>query len=313
MFGATLTYRTGNIHLGQPAWPEDTLLCPETHTSVEPSHFWFAQDVVRSMGANPAAIADLRWVLARETSLYSAQRLTNPEILKYAANLVAQGRLKALGCNVAPPAEAAIAAATLSLKRSQFHFGLEVGGGSCPHRLSHRVHQFVDAGAATDFLMTLFQEPETAQQLREMAASPGEQLPLTDDKVRERLAGLIVAGQLLVLECPMGTAARIDEADREAEQALREQQERQAALAARGAPRKKTDQDKKAVKTWVEIRLVDQDGNPVPNEKYRLKLPDGSITEGTLDKNGRARHDDIDPGQCEVSFPDIDAREWKPA
>ncbi len=34
---------------------------------------------------------------------------------------------------------------------------------------------------------------------------------------------------------------------------------------------------------------------------------------GYLDSNGRARIDGIDPGVCEVSFPDIDANEWRAA
>jgi hypothetical protein len=65
-------------------------------------------------------------------------------------------------------------------------------------------------------------------------------------------------------------------------------------------------------KTWVEIRLVDADENPVGGIGYRLKLPDSSIREGVLGDDGTARVDGILPGQCEVSFPDIDAREWLP-
>ncbi|GBC93877.1 hypothetical protein HRbin15_02379 [bacterium HR15] len=66
-------------------------------------------------------------------------------------------------------------------------------------------------------------------------------------------------------------------------------------------------------KTWIEIELVDEQGNPVPNERYRLKLPDGSIREGRLDANGRARVDGIEPGTALVCFPDLDASEWRPA
>ena len=63
-------------------------------------------------------------------------------------------------------------------------------------------------------------------------------------------------------------------------------------------------------KTWVAIELVDEDGNPIAGEKYRVELPDGSVAEGALDAQGHARFDAIDPGSCKVSFPDIHATEW---
>ena len=66
-------------------------------------------------------------------------------------------------------------------------------------------------------------------------------------------------------------------------------------------------------KTWIAINLKDDLGNAIPNERYRIKLPDGSIQEGTLDANGRARVDGIDPGTAQISFPDLDADNWRPA
>ena len=68
----------------------------------------------------------------------------------------------------------------------------------------------------------------------------------------------------------------------------------------------------RGVKTWIAIRLIDEDGNPVPDVAYSVTLPDGSIMTGSLDDQGCARFDDIDPGQCQVSFPEIHAKEWKP-
>jgi len=65
-------------------------------------------------------------------------------------------------------------------------------------------------------------------------------------------------------------------------------------------------------KTWVEFRLIDEDGSPVPNAAYKVKLPDGSITEGSLNEKGMVRFDNIDPGQCKITFTEIDAREWQP-
>ncbi len=67
------------------------------------------------------------------------------------------------------------------------------------------------------------------------------------------------------------------------------------------------------IANWIEIRLVDQDGNPVAQARYEIRLPDGNINQGALDENGSARFDGIKPGQAAVRFPEIDAREWWPA
>lgn len=69
---------------------------------------------------------------------------------------------------------------------------------------------------------------------------------------------------------------------------------------------------KPAVKsTWIEIRLLDEDDQPVAGEAYEIKFPDGSMTAGTLSAKGNARHAGIVPGSCEVRFPNIEANEWK--
>jgi hypothetical protein len=64
---------------------------------------------------------------------------------------------------------------------------------------------------------------------------------------------------------------------------------------------------------WVAIELVGEDGKPIPGARYRLLLPDGSIREGRLDSRGTVHVDGIVPGQCKVSFPDLDAEAWAPA
>lgn len=65
-------------------------------------------------------------------------------------------------------------------------------------------------------------------------------------------------------------------------------------------------------KTWVDIQLLDPSGNPVPGAKYKLKITDGSVREGTLDDQGRVHVAGLDPGSCTVWFPDYDAKEWRP-
>jgi len=65
--------------------------------------------------------------------------------------------------------------------------------------------------------------------------------------------------------------------------------------------------------TWIEIELMNDKGEPVPNERYRIERPDGSPEEGCLDGQERARIDGIEAGTCNVTFPDIDANEWRAA
>jgi hypothetical protein len=66
--------------------------------------------------------------------------------------------------------------------------------------------------------------------------------------------------------------------------------------------------------TWIEIQLVDEVGEPVEGEPYELTLPNGSMQRGKLNYRGRARVDNIDePGQCLVTFPDLDRDVWERA
>ncbi len=57
-------------------------------------------------------------------------------------------------------------------------------------------------------------------------------------------------------------------------------------------------------KDWIDINLVDEDGQPVPDRDYVMNLPDGSQRTGTLDSEGHAREEDIPPGEYILIFPD---------
>lgn len=76
---------------------------------------------------------------------------------------------------------------------------------------------------------------------------------------------------------------------------------------------KKTDDEDDEKTAWIEIELIDEADEPVPSEKYEITLPDGSVAKGTLDGDGFARVDGIEPGTCEISFPDLDKDAWKKA
>ncbi len=69
---------------------------------------------------------------------------------------------------------------------------------------------------------------------------------------------------------------------------------------------------KEPVTTWIEIALLGEDGSPIGGEKYRLKLPNGRVVDGVLPSSGKVRVDGIPPGDCSVSFPDLDMDAWDP-
>lgn len=77
------------------------------------------------------------------------------------------------------------------------------------------------------------------------------------------------------------------------------------------APGSHEDEDEK--KSWIEIELIDEADQPVVGQRYEITLPDGRVAKGTLDAQGFARIDGIDPGTCQVSFPDLDKDAWEKA
>ncbi len=68
-----------------------------------------------------------------------------------------------------------------------------------------------------------------------------------------------------------------------------------------------TKEEKEQKKSWIDIKLVDQEGHPIPGREYKVILPDGqTAAEGTLDEKGYARVDGIEPGKCKIVFPGLD-------
>ena len=72
------------------------------------------------------------------------------------------------------------------------------------------------------------------------------------------------------------------------------------------------DDEKNKVKThWIKIKLVDEAGQPVTGEQYKITLPDGSVDTGSLDEKGEAEIKGIDPGSCKITFPNLDKDAWE--
>ncbi|MDR0780525.1 MAG: type VI secretion system tip protein VgrG [Pseudomonadales bacterium] len=66
-------------------------------------------------------------------------------------------------------------------------------------------------------------------------------------------------------------------------------------------------------KHYIEIELKDEQGKPVASQRAQIKLPNGMVLFRRSDKNGLIRVKGIDPGSCEISFPDLDDNDWKEA
>lgn len=63
-------------------------------------------------------------------------------------------------------------------------------------------------------------------------------------------------------------------------------------------------------RTWVEFQLLDDEHNPVPDEPYRVTLPDDTVQEGVTDAEGVCRFQEIEPGTARIQFPNRGDEEW---
>lgn len=126
----------------------------------------------------------------------------------------------------------------------------------------------------------------------ERAAAHG--FGLDDDEVLNRLAAWIAAGEIRLTAEARGALGSWGD---------REEVEARPSDAKRAL----------AELTWITIELVGEDDKPIPGERYRIELPDGSVEEGRLDGLGLARVRGIEePGTCVVTFPDLDEEAWTP-
>ena len=66
-----------------------------------------------------------------------------------------------------------------------------------------------------------------------------------------------------------------------------------------------------AKNSFIQFEMVDKSGKPVPGLKFNIEFADGVKKDGVLDANGRARFDQIEPGDCRITFPELDKDSWK--
>jgi hypothetical protein len=153
-----------------------------------------------------------------------------------------------------------------------------------------------DRREAVRFLRGLQLDSAQAAALRSsLLKGDGRTKALNDQEFFELLASRIAGGEISVLRRPQVSSSRNGD-------------EPEAVRGRQADPRSTA-----AVSSWIEILLVDHAGQPVPNQPYRIKLPDGSTDEGRLDDFGHAEYYGINPGSCEISFPELANDEWEPA
>ena len=65
---------------------------------------------------------------------------------------------------------------------------------------------------------------------------------------------------------------------------------------------------------WIEIELLDEENQPVPDEEYLIVDGDGLERRGYLNKKGFAREGGIkSAADCQVTFPRLDKDAWERA
>lgn len=74
-----------------------------------------------------------------------------------------------------------------------------------------------------------------------------------------------------------------------------------------------TPMDAPITPSTIILELKMEDGSPAAFRAFALETPDGQTRTGTLDADGLARFDDLPPGDCQLSFPGVDGREWSPS
>jgi hypothetical protein len=217
-------------------------------------------------------------------------------------------------------------ASTLPLRRGLDEFQLckrlddcKGAGSGTPTALP-----FYDHMSALVFLRTCITSPEQERKLRRWLEGwphPSSTQSRDEPDLLGYVAKQLVAGKLAIATLQAGGEARgIMRSHSEGSSASSRQQNRETTpLQDEMARRERAAAAQEEVivlgepepeKTWIEIELIDKYGKPVPNERFKLTLPDGTVKWGRLDNIGKARVERLQPGTCQVTFPDRDEEVW---
>jgi type VI secretion system secreted protein VgrG len=64
-------------------------------------------------------------------------------------------------------------------------------------------------------------------------------------------------------------------------------------------------------KSWIKLKMVDEEGKPIAGLGYRVTAADGRVASGTLNEKGEAEVKGLDPGSSKISFPSLDQEAWE--
>jgi hypothetical protein len=167
-------------------------------------------------------------------------------------------------------------------------------------RICLELYEAVTGMGGSDLL--LHQRPDRSEQIRHRLARAfrdGElmALPLGAPRVRSG-GGPGSAGGGAPAPVPLLPDSMAVDSSAPEEQTAKEEKEADEQKAA--------DEQKEEELSWVAFELVDEDGTPIGDVRYRVVLPNGEVREGTLDAQGQAIIQDIAEGTCKIFFPDLD-------
>jgi hypothetical protein len=130
-------------------------------------------------------------------------------------------------------------------------------------------------------------------------------MPETSERVKETKSQFPAQPTGAVAECPYKKKA--EEAKKRVEVKTSFDLTQNVLHTIGAAPARDKPKEKKA---WIEIILVDNEGKPMPGVKYRITPPGGQPVEGRLNEHGQAGLYQIEPGNCKITFPDLDKESW---
>lgn len=179
------------------------------------------------------------------------------------------------------------------------------------------MRQFRDVAAAREFLRPLVAQAGNALAIRRAL---GPAAIAGDGELLDLLAKHLVDEGLLVVSCADTWLASIQGTLTESSAAAAGTAAAAAAAAAttttplqdEEAAQAASTSDQVEEKHFIEIELLDDEGNPVADEAWFVELPDGSTKSGRTDAKGFARIDGVDPGTAKVTFPDMDKNAYDP-
>ena len=128
---------------------------------------------------------------------------------------------------------------------------------------------------------------------------PGDTAFHMPSVLKQKLAEAFRNQVLVMLLAPGGGGASGGGAEPVESRRARQEEEKESKSQQPSAP-------KKPEKTWVRFKLLDEDGEPMDGEPYRMVDSNGSLRTGKLDKDGCVYIPPIlTPGNCTITFPEI--------